>query len=189
MITSSTGDGEPPENALLLWKKLQDKNLSCNHLSHIKYALLGLGDSNYTTFGGFPKSLDRQLLKLGAKKIYEFGLADDAVGLEIVVDPWIEKLWDALKEQKNYPDHQNDSVKEGETSIPHSSVEILEGTVNDKPPSVEIIDTVSEIESCLTKLSSLTISLEPLNQCNLKIPVLPQSYLEMTFNLASTVCY
>eukprot|EP00116_Pleurobrachia_bachei_P003248 sb/3463510/ len=55
------------------------------------------GDTNYTDYGGFPNSLNRFLTERGAKSFYEYQLADDAVGLEHTVEPWIEGLWDPLR--------------------------------------------------------------------------------------------
>ena len=55
-----------------------------------------LGDSNYTEFGGFPRRLHQHLKNSGCNEFYEFALADDAVGLELVIEPWIEDLWEPL---------------------------------------------------------------------------------------------
>ncbi|PVD37330.1 hypothetical protein C0Q70_04329 [Pomacea canaliculata] len=58
---------------------------------------LSLGDTNYTNFCNNAKNIDRRLQELGAKRFYPSGFADDAVGLEVVVDPWIEGLFPALQ--------------------------------------------------------------------------------------------
>ncbi|XP_019632144.1 PREDICTED: methionine synthase reductase-like [Branchiostoma belcheri] len=102
-VCSTTGDGEPPDNALKFFRRLKKKTLPSDHLSHLNFALLGLGDSNYTNFCNCPKTLDKRLQELGAKPFYPTGYADDAVGLEIVVDPWIEGLWTAARKQLGLP--------------------------------------------------------------------------------------
>ncbi|KAI8495711.1 hypothetical protein Bbelb_266830 [Branchiostoma belcheri] len=102
-VCSTTGDGEPPDNALKFFRRLKKKTLPSDHLSHLNFALLGLGDSNYTNFCNCPKTLDKRLQELGAKPFYPTGYADDAVGLEIVVDPWIEGLWTAVRKQLGLP--------------------------------------------------------------------------------------
>ncbi|XP_061172476.1 methionine synthase reductase-like [Saccostrea echinata] len=98
IVTSTTGDGEPPDTALKFFRRLKKKTLPSDYLSHLNYALLGLGDSNYTNFCNAGKTLDRRLEELGAKRFYPSGWADDAVGLEQAVEPWIEGLFPALKQ-------------------------------------------------------------------------------------------
>lgn len=40
-IVSTTGDGEPPDNALKFVKNIKKKTLSTDHYTHLCYALLG----------------------------------------------------------------------------------------------------------------------------------------------------
>lgn len=40
-IVSTTGDGEPPDNALKFVRHIKKKTLSSDHYKHISYALLG----------------------------------------------------------------------------------------------------------------------------------------------------
>ncbi|CAG8446332.1 17285_t:CDS:2 [Acaulospora colombiana] len=86
-VVSNTGDGDPPDNATKFFRFLR-KNKSKTFLS--------LGDTNYSNFNNTAKRLEKKLLELGASPFYGKGLADDAAGLETVVDPWIENLWTAL---------------------------------------------------------------------------------------------
>ncbi|CAH1772723.1 unnamed protein product [Owenia fusiformis] len=97
IVTSTTGEGEPPDTALKFWRRLKKKTLPDDHLSKVNYALLGLGDSNYTNFCNNGKNFDKRLNELGAKRFYECGWADEAVGLEVKVEPWIEGLFTTLK--------------------------------------------------------------------------------------------
>ncbi|KAL3258986.1 hypothetical protein MRX96_016648 [Rhipicephalus microplus] len=43
------------------------------------------------------RTFESQFDALGATRFYETGYADDAVGLETVVEPWIAELWKALR--------------------------------------------------------------------------------------------
>ncbi|RIB11914.1 hypothetical protein C2G38_2202195 [Gigaspora rosea] len=94
-VTSNTGDGDPPDNSIKFFRFLR-KIKSKTYLSHSKFSILGLGDTNYSNFNNTAKRLEKKLLDLGGTSFYNTGLADDAVGLESIVDPWIANLWPAL---------------------------------------------------------------------------------------------
>ncbi|XP_074549213.1 methionine synthase reductase isoform X2 [Halichoeres trimaculatus] len=96
-IVSTTGDGEPPDNALKFVKNIKKKTLPTDHYTHLCYALLALGDTNYANFCNCGKTIERRLQELGGKQFYATGYADDGTGLEVVVDPWLEGLWKAIK--------------------------------------------------------------------------------------------
>ena len=130
IVTSTTGDGEPPDTALKFFRRLKKKTLPNDYLSSLNYALLGLGDSNYTNFCNAGKTLDKRLEELGAKRFYASGWADDAVGLEQAVEPWIEGLFPALlkflsSQSSNLPDS---CIKEEVFEIKSDS----NGVVSDK---------------------------------------------------------
>jgi hypothetical protein len=55
-----------------------------------------LGDTNYENFAQGGKRIGARVKELGAREFYPRGVADDAVGLAQVVDPWLEGLWAAI---------------------------------------------------------------------------------------------
>ncbi|KAG0303950.1 hypothetical protein BGZ98_006096 [Dissophora globulifera] len=93
-VVSTTGDGDPPDNSTKFWRHL--RKLKGVGLTKAKFAILGLGDTNYDNFCQTAKRLDTRLQELGASPFYARGLADDATGLEETVDPWIKDMWPAL---------------------------------------------------------------------------------------------
>lgn len=114
-VVSTTGEGDPPDTMCKFFRRLKKKTLPGNHLESCRYALLALGDTNYTNFCNNGKALDKRLLQLGARQIYDTGYADDAVGLELVVEPWIEGLWPALRSHLGLPP-EVDSQSDGKTA-------------------------------------------------------------------------
>ena len=97
-ICSTTGDGETPETAVRCYNKLKrlDVEKNSQFLSNLNFALLGLGDSNYSQFANGPKLFYKKFIELGAKCFHGPHYADDGVGLELVVEPFKEDLLDAL---------------------------------------------------------------------------------------------
>ena len=70
IVCSSTGQGEVPKNA----RKFVSQ---CPNLDGVPFFMLGLGDSNYASFMGGPKSLFEKLTENGAKMIHPCVFADD----------------------------------------------------------------------------------------------------------------
>ncbi|KAI3355212.1 hypothetical protein L3Q82_018075 [Scortum barcoo] len=172
-IVSTTGDGEPPDNALQFVKRIKKKTLPTDHYKHLCYALLGnfyyeaLGDTNYANFCNCGKTIERRLQELGAKQFYATGYADDGVGLEVVVDPWLEGLWKAIKgalsnmasDRTGYMKGEaGDSLKETpDSSIPDVQLNLLSITDHQNRESARTsIETASKFASAASSSSSAT---------------------------------
>ena len=41
-VTSTTGDGEPPDNAQKFYRRIRKKTLPENHLQNLRFTLLGM---------------------------------------------------------------------------------------------------------------------------------------------------
>jgi len=94
IISSTWGDGEPPDNAVNFWNWI--KADSAPRLENLNFAVLGLGDKNYSDFCGASKKFDERLAVLGAKRLAPRGECD--VDYEGPAKSWIDGLWDKLSE-------------------------------------------------------------------------------------------
>ncbi|XP_072544806.1 methionine synthase reductase [Salminus brasiliensis] len=197
-VVSTTGDGEPPDTALKFVRKIKNKSLPRDHFSHVHYALLALGDTNYANFCNCGKTIDKRLQELGAKHFYATGHADDGTGLEVVVDPWIEGLWEALKKtfsrmsDSNQENTARDDVTKKNIQQGAEIQEKLDSSVvslhllklSDVETQKEKAETsVSESETAKPSGAPLEVSLirsvPPLSQSSLNVPALPPAYLEV----------
>lgn len=84
LILSSTGEGEPPDNAKRFNREIRKKvgliskdPWVSQTLSKFQFYILGLGSSEYAKYQGYPKTVISQLTQLGAEMLGEFGQADE----------------------------------------------------------------------------------------------------------------
>ena len=97
IVTSTYGEGEPPENAIGLHSFLFSKKAP--KLNGLKYAVLGLGDTSYEFFCKTAQDFDQRLAELGATSVQ--ARADLDVDYQAQADSWstevITKLEPELK--------------------------------------------------------------------------------------------
>jgi len=99
VISSTWGDGEPPDNAVNFWNWI--KADAAPRLENLSFAVLGLGDKNYSDFCGASKKFDERLTALGAKRLAPRGECD--VDYEGPAKSWIDGLWDKLGSANGAP--------------------------------------------------------------------------------------
>jgi sulfite reductase (NADPH) flavoprotein alpha-component len=103
IISSTWGDGDPPDNAVNFWSWLNAE--SAPRLENLNFAVLGLGDKNYSDFCGASKKFDTRLEALGAKRLQPRGECD--VDYEVAAKNWIDGLWDKLGGSSTNGAHTN----------------------------------------------------------------------------------
>lgn len=97
VITSTWGDGDPPDNAATFWSHLGAE--TAPRLENLAFGVLGLGDRNYADFCGAAKKFDERLAALGAKRLVPRVECD--VDYEATATTWLESLWPALEGTPN----------------------------------------------------------------------------------------
>jgi sulfite reductase (NADPH) flavoprotein alpha-component len=92
IISSTWGEGDPPDNAAGFWSWLNAAGAP--RLEQLQFAVLGLGDRNYSEFCGAAKKFDERLAALGANRLVPRGECD--VDYESPAKSWMETLWGKL---------------------------------------------------------------------------------------------
>lgn len=109
-LMSSYGEGEPTDNAANFWSFISDSPCFSNGgttLENLHFVVFGLGNSTYEIFNGISRSLNKQLLSLGAVEAGEYGEADDGRGTtEEDFMEWKDKLFDSLKENRGIKERE-----------------------------------------------------------------------------------
>ncbi|MDR1876073.1 MAG: NADPH-dependent assimilatory sulfite reductase flavoprotein subunit [Flavobacteriaceae bacterium] len=95
IITSTQGEGEPPEEALPLYKFLFSNKIS--DLTGVKYAVFGLGDTSYDFFSKAGKDFDARLSELGGQRVLDRVDAD--VDYQLIADDWRQKVVEYLSHE------------------------------------------------------------------------------------------
>ncbi|HPU12254.1 MAG TPA: bifunctional nitrate reductase/sulfite reductase flavoprotein subunit alpha [Aeromicrobium sp.] len=91
-VTSTTGDGDPPAEAVGFWRELTAK--AAPDLAALNYSVLAFGDSAYDDFCGFGRRLDEQLAELGGNRIVD--RIDCEPAFDDAANKWISAVGDAI---------------------------------------------------------------------------------------------
>ena len=92
IVTSTFGDGEPPENAKAFHAELHAPDQP--RLENLRFAVLALGDTNYEKFCACGREFDLRLEALGARRIYE--RVDCNLDFEAAVETWQTGVFSVL---------------------------------------------------------------------------------------------
>lgn len=95
LVTSTQGEGEAPEEGVVLLKLLNGKKAP--KLPQLQFAVFGLGDSSYPNFCQAGKDFDQRLAELGASRLLDVALAD--LDFKATAEKWIEDVVAVVKEK------------------------------------------------------------------------------------------
>ncbi|MBB1202936.1 NADPH-dependent assimilatory sulfite reductase flavoprotein subunit [Enterobacteriaceae bacterium 89] len=93
VVTSTQGEGEPPEEAVALHKFLFSKKAP--KLDGTAFAVFGLGDTSYEFFCQSGKDFDNKLAELGAERLLD--RVDTDVEYQAAAAQWRERIVEVLK--------------------------------------------------------------------------------------------
>ncbi len=92
LVTSTWGDGDPPDNAVAFWSHLNSD--AAPKLDHLTYSVLALGDRNYSDFCGAGRKFDERLAQLGAKRFLPRAECD--TDYEAPAKEWMDAVWTTI---------------------------------------------------------------------------------------------
>ncbi|MGQ9445156.1 assimilatory sulfite reductase (NADPH) flavoprotein subunit [[Pasteurella] aerogenes] len=92
LVTSTQGEGEPPEEAVSLYKFLHGKKAP--QLTQLEFAVLGLGDTSYPNFCQAGKDFDQVLENLGATRL--LARTDADLDFAATAEQWIKQVSEVI---------------------------------------------------------------------------------------------
>lgn len=95
LMSSTFGDGDPPDNAQSFWSQLVSD--AAPRLEGLRYAVLALGDRNYDQFCGHGRRLDERLAAQGALRLMDRVDCDSEY--QESADAWLESIIARIKEE------------------------------------------------------------------------------------------
>ena len=108
VITSTYGDGDPPDNAQGFWNWLSSD--TAPRLEQTRFSVLALGDTNYAAFCEFGKKCDARLEALGAKRLAP--RVDCDVDYETPASTWTDHVFTALGGELDVTQRRKDAKED-----------------------------------------------------------------------------
>src|SRR5215471_484006 len=100
VITTSTYNGTPPDNAAKFCEWLRAGSVHPGYLEGVRYAVFGCGNRDWaSTFQAIPRLIDTRLAEFGARRIYARGEGDAREDFDGQFQAWYRPLWPALGQE------------------------------------------------------------------------------------------
>ena len=96
IAVTATYNGKAPDSARATADAIARGAFATIKRPHLKYAVLGCGDSQWPDYQAFPTLLDATLAGTGASQIVPRGAADANTDFNGAVEHWLNHLWQAL---------------------------------------------------------------------------------------------
>jgi NADPH-ferrihemoprotein reductase len=103
LLAATYGEGEPTDNANLLYQTLREMMLDKENNNHsdtfkgMDFCVFGLGNRQYDHYNAMGIFFDEAFDRLGGNRITKIGMGDDDNDLEADFETWKDNLWTQLK--------------------------------------------------------------------------------------------
>lgn len=96
LVATASYNGKAPDNAQRFDQITQTCGLAAESLSGLRFAVLGCGNTQWSTYQAFPKRVEAALLAAGASAVVPRGETDAAGDFDGMANTWMDALWSAL---------------------------------------------------------------------------------------------
>jgi cytochrome P450 / NADPH-cytochrome P450 reductase len=142
VITTSSYNGTPPDNAARFFDWLVNDSLGEDALKNVSYTVFGCGDHDWAaTYQRVPKMIDASMEAHGATRIYERGEGDASDDFDGEFRGWYEHLWSSL------------------ASALGTSIEVPDGIVTGHRYEVELITEPAEESSLVAEYDARSMEI------------------------------
>jgi sulfite reductase alpha subunit-like flavoprotein len=187
IVTSTTGNGDSPENASRLVRYLKRKTtVDAQPFRHCAYAVLALGDTNYDQFCFCGKVVDKKIGTLGGTRALSVTCADEGTGLEDVVDPWTATILTHITRacrnegtsssaEEEGKEEKKEEAEEPTVAVP---VGVVPSPVVSTPVAPEPVAPAPTVEETILTSSSTGVSMvRALLEANQSVEAVPAAAL------------
>lgn len=96
VVVTATYNGRAPDSAVAVEKAIESGFFADKQWPEARFAVLGLGNSQWPNFQAFPKLIDESLEKTGAKRLVTRAEADADGDFDGAIAAFLRDLWAAL---------------------------------------------------------------------------------------------
>ena len=96
VVVTATYNGRAPDSAVNVEKAIEDGFFEAKQWPDARFAVLGLGNSQWPNFQAFPRRVDEVLEKTGARRLVPRAEADADGDFDCAVAGFLRDLWKAL---------------------------------------------------------------------------------------------
>jgi sulfite reductase (NADPH) flavoprotein alpha-component len=185
VITSTYGDGEPPDNAKALHTAL--KAATGAPLASVRFSVCALGDTNYVQFCQCGKDLDAWFEKLGATRVSP--RTDCDLDYEAKFTAWLDAALGSLSSNAGGSLPPDSSATSGHKAPPTTETEPVYSKQNPFPAPILAVDRLNAPGSA-KEVNHVEFSLEGSDlvyEAGDALGVLPQNCPDLVTELLTTL--